>query len=76
MGPEPKMNRSLAQGLASGDTVFGIVGENRTFNNISARAVYSCREDAEAHLRDPERMWFDDRAVVIPLMLDKPLNLK
>ena len=53
--------------------VYVIVGENEKFNNISARAAYTRREDAEAHLLDKERMWFDDQAVVIELELDARL---
>lgn len=51
-------------------TVFIIVGDNARLENISARAAYSTREEAEAHLADPERMWFDNRAVIVPLELD------
>lgn len=51
--------------------VYAVVGENRGVNNVSARAVYSRREDADAHLADDARMWFDDRAVVIELEVDK-----
>ena len=46
-------------------TVYVIVGENRLLSNISARAVYTKREDAEAHLVSKERMWFDDHAAII-----------
>jgi len=51
-------------------TVYVIVGENRTVNNISARAAYSTRDEAERHLTDKNRMWFDDRAVIVELVLD------
>ena len=56
-------------------TIFVIVGENRSFDNISARAAYSRREDAESHLTDKARMWFDDRAVIVELELDKDAQL-
>lgn len=55
--------------------VYVIVGENRMFHNISARAAYSSREAAEAHLRDVKKMWFDDRAVVVELELDEEEDL-
>jgi hypothetical protein len=51
--------------------VYVIVGENTLVNNISARAAYSRRRDAEDHLEDKKRMWFDERAVVIELELDE-----
>ena len=52
-------------------TVYVIVGENQLLQTISARAVYTRREDAESHLRDPERMWFDNRATIVALVVDK-----
>ena len=55
-------------------TLFVIIGQNLKLENVSARAVYSKREDAEAHLADKARMWFDDRAVVVELELDKELQ--
>lgn len=51
--------------------LYVIVGKNRLLNNISARAVYSKREYAENHLKDPNCMWFDDEAVIVELELDK-----
>lgn len=51
--------------------VYVIVGENRQFENVSARAVYSTREKAEAHLTSKELMWFDDRAVIVELTIDR-----
>ncbi len=52
--------------------VFVIVGENKMIGNISARAAYSTRKAAEEHLADKiDRMWFDDRAVIVELELDK-----
>lgn len=51
-------------------TVYVIVGANEAFENISARAVYSTREKADAHIKDAKRMWFDDRAVVVELVVD------
>lgn len=57
-------------------TVYVIVGDNRLLQNISARAVYSKREDAEAHLKDAKRMWFDDHAAIIELELDGELLKK
>ena len=56
-------------------TVYIIVGENRTLENVSARAVYSTRAAAEQHLGDPDRMWFDDRAVIVALDIDKEITL-
>jgi hypothetical protein len=50
--------------------VYIVVGENRNVNNISARAAYSTQPLAEAHLADPQRMYFDDRAVIVPLEID------
>lgn len=53
--------------------VYVIVGHWSGFEgveNISARAVYSTRAEAEAHIADPARMWFDDRAAVIELEVD------
>lgn len=56
--------------------IFVIIGENQAVNNISARAAYSTREAAERHLQSKSAMWFDDRAVIVELELDKevPLN--
>ena len=51
-------------------TVFVIVGRSDRFENISARAVYTTRAAAEQHLVDPQRMWFDDAAVIVALMLN------
>jgi hypothetical protein len=51
-------------------TVYVIVEEGGVLLNISATAVYSSREQAEAHLTDPNRNWYADRAKVIPLILD------
>ena len=51
-------------------TVYVVVGHNRSFDNISARAAYSTRAAADLHLADPKRMWFDDRAVVVELEVD------
>ncbi len=42
-----------------------VIGENKTFNNISARAAYSTREAAEKFDR-----WFDDRVQIVELELD------
>ena len=55
----------------SNQKVYVIVGENRLIENISARAVYSTREKAQAHLDSKECMWFDDRAVIVELELDR-----
>jgi len=54
--------------------VYVIVGESRSLGNISARAAYTTEEAACAHVNDDERMWFDDRAVVVPLELDKEVK--
>ena len=51
--------------MVSSEKVWVIVGWNRQEHNISARAAYSTREDAEQHLKDKDRMWFDDEAAVI-----------
>lgn len=45
--------------------MFVVVGHNRVFDNISARAVYSTREAAEAY-----DDWFDDRWTIVELELD------
>lgn len=55
----------------SDQIVYVIVGENKAMNNISARAVYSTRELAQAHLDSEASMWFDDRAVIVELTIDK-----
>ena len=49
--------------------VFVIVGENEMMQNISARAVYDSLEKAKAHLNDKDKMYYDDRAVIIELEL-------
>jgi hypothetical protein len=54
--------------------VYVIVGVNRLLENTSARAVYSRREDAEAHLLDKKRMWFDDHAVMVEHEIDAELS--
>jgi len=54
--------------------VYVIVGENKGLENISARAAYSRREDAEAHQNDPTRMWFDDRSAIVELELDGEIS--
>jgi hypothetical protein len=51
-------------------TVYVIIGRNEMFNNVSARAAYSTREAAEAHLLSDDKMWFDDAAVIVELELD------
>jgi len=51
--------------------VYVIVGHSKEFMNISARAVYSTREQAEKHLKDKKRMWFDDSAAIVELEVDK-----
>ena len=51
--------------------IFVIVGENQMLNNISARAAYSTKERAEAHLSSKEAMWFDERSTIVKLELDK-----
>lgn len=45
--------------------VYIVVGHNRLFDNVSARAAYSTREAAERY--DP---WFDDRHVIVELEVD------
>ena len=55
--------------------VYVIVGENLDLENVSARAVYSKLEDAEAHLRSKELMWFDGRAAIVEHELDAVQNL-
>lgn len=57
-------------------TIYVIVGENKSFENVSARAAYSTRELAEAHLANPKSMWFDDRAVIVELELDKEVSAR
>ena len=47
--------------------VYVIVGHNRSLENISARAAYTTREAAEAHLASKDCMWFDDRATIVEL---------
>lgn len=51
--------------------IFVIVGHNRRLDNVSARAAYSSRAQAEAHLADRERMWFDDDAAIVELEVDR-----
>lgn len=55
-------------------TVYVIVGHNKKCDNVSARAAYSTRAEAEAHLVDPTRMWFDDRAVIVELEVDQEVR--
>jgi len=54
--------------------IYIIVGENISLQNVSARAAYSTRAAADAHIADENRMWFDDRAVVVELELDAEHN--
>jgi hypothetical protein len=51
--------------------VYCIVYENRLVDTISGSAVYSKREDAAAHLVDPKRMQFSDRAAIVEHELDE-----
>ena len=48
--------------------IYVVVGHNGLFNNTSARAVYSRREDAEQF-----DAWFDDQTAIVELELDGEL---
>ena len=50
--------------------VFVIVGYNAGFENTSARAAFSKKEDAQAWTEDATRCWFDDRTEIVELELD------
>ena len=55
--------------------VYVIVGRNCLLENTEARAVYSRREDAEAHLLDKKRMRFDDYAAIFEHEVDALLSV-
>ena len=54
--------------------IYVIVGHNQELENISARAAFTDRTEAEAYIKDPKRNWFDDRSVIVPLELDTELS--
>jgi hypothetical protein len=56
--------------------VYVVVGHNKTFNNISARAVFTDRETASKWVLDPEKNWFDDETRIVPLELDEDMDCK
>lgn len=54
--------------------LYVVVGQNLLFGDTSARAIYSRLEDAKAHLEDEERMYRDDYAEIVPLVLDEKVK--
>jgi len=50
-----------------------VVGENKSLENISVRAVFTDREEASKFVLGPKRNYFDDRSEIVPLILDKEI---
>jgi len=55
--------------------VYVVVGRNKQLDNVSARAVYSRKPDAFAHVANVKERWAEEEAAVVELVVDQDVGV-